>query len=95
MARVKRFGIWNTAKLAAVMYFISTLIFLTPIGIIMLIIGFATGKTEGVFAGIFTASFLIFAPLIYAFFGFICVALMCLIYNIVSRFIGGIEFELE
>ena len=38
---------------------------------------------------------MLFIPFIYAIFGFIFVAIGCLIYNLVAHYVGGIEVELE
>lgn len=89
MAQIKSFGVIQTAKFAAVLYFIFTAIFIIPFGLISLI-----GR-EGTPEGIMSVVFIIFAPVIYAILGFVFVAIGCLIYNAIAKRIGGIEIEIE
>lgn len=98
--RIRRFGVVRTANLAAALYFLVTLIFFVP----FIVIGFLAmpaGSPSGAMPG--TAGFdfrplgialAIIVPLLYALFGWIATALACLMYNLVARFTGGIEFEL-
>jgi len=95
MAQIKKFGVLQTAKTAAVMHFVITLIFVIPFGLISLIAGFATGGREGIAGGFLGGIFMIFAPIIYAILGFVFVALGCLLYNFIAKYIGGIEIEIE
>lgn len=95
MAQIKKFGVLQTAKIAAIMYFVITLIFMIPFGLITLIAGFAKGGREGVAGGFFGGIFMILAPIIYAVLGFLFVALGCLLYNSIAKYVGGIEIEIE
>lgn len=95
MAQVKRFGVLQTAKFAAVMYFIFTVILMIPFGLISIIIGSATGGKEGFFGVMFGGAFMLFMPLIYAVLGFVFVAIGCLVYNLIAKLVGGIEIEIE
>ena len=94
MAQIKKFGVLQTAKIAAVMYFAISLIFVIPFGLIAFISG-ATGGREGVAGAFFGGVFIIFMPIIYAVMGFVFVALGCLFYNFIARYVGGIEIEIE
>ncbi len=94
MLRIQKFGVIQTAKVAAVLYLIITAIMVVPMGIFTFLIGTTndeTGTAESMFGGVF----LIFAPIIYAVVGFIFVAISCLIYNLVSKWVGGIEIEID
>jgi hypothetical protein len=95
MVRIKRIGVLQTAKLAAILYFIFSAIIMIPIGLISIFAGSAFGGGSGLFGGIFGGTFMIIMPIIYAVLGFIFVAIACLIYNLVAKFVGGIEIELE
>jgi len=94
MVQIKKFGVLQTAKIAAVMYFAISLIFVIPFGLITLIAG-ATGGREGAAGAIFGGVFIIFMPIIYAVMGFVFVALGCLFYNLIAKYVGGIEIEIE
>jgi len=95
MAQIKRFGVLQTAKFAAVMYFIFTVILMIPFGLISIIIGSATGGKEGFLGAMFGGVFMLFMPLIYAVLGFVFVAIGCLVYNLIAKLVGGIEIEIE
>lgn len=95
MVRIKRLGVVQTAKVAAVMYFIFSAVIMIPIGLITMLTGPAKDSFPGLFGGLFGGIFMIIMPIIYAVLGFIFVAIACLIYNLIARFMGGIEIELE
>ena len=94
MVQIKRFGVLQTAKIAAVMYFLISLVFVIPFGLIMIIAGVAQGG-KGIAEAFFGGVFLIFMPIVYAVLGFVFVAIGCLFYNLVAKHVGGIEMELE
>jgi len=89
MAQIKRFGVFQTAKFAAALYAIASLVFMIPITLIMAMGG--NGSSFGLFGGVF----LLLMPIIYAVLGFVFIGLACLLYNFLAQFIGGIEIELE
>ncbi|TNE82229.1 MAG: hypothetical protein EP332_01015 [Bacteroidetes bacterium] len=96
MRRIKRFNIYQTAKVAAVVYFIISLIFVVPFFFLMSssmrdMPGAQSNAIWSVFAGVG----LIFVPILYAGFGFVGTAIFCGIYNLVSGWTGGIEVEVE
>ena len=92
--RLKKVSVFQTAKVAAVLYGLLGLVF-API---FLLIGmFAPGASDeagllGLGAGVAGA---VLVPVMYAVFGFIGTAIACVLYNIIAGFTGGIEFELE
>lgn len=92
--RLKKISVFQTSKVAAVLYGLLGLVF-API---FLLVGmFAPGASDsagllGLGAGIAGA---IVVPILYAVFGFIATAIACVLYNILAGFTGGIEFELE
>lgn len=95
MVRIKSFGVLQTAKLAAILYFISSAIFVIPIMLISFIAGSSSGIPGSGFGAMFSGVFLIIMPILYGIFGFIFVAIGCLLYNVIAKFVGGIEIELE
>jgi hypothetical protein len=95
MAQIKRFGVVQTAKFFAIIYLIIGMLAIVPMFLMTLIMGLATGGAEGGIVGLFGGVFLLFMPIVYALAGFVFVALGCLIYNLVAKWVGGIEIELE
>ncbi len=90
MQQIKSVGILQTAKLAGALYVVVTAIFAIPIGIIGALVSILAGKPEGLIFLMF-----IFAPIFYGIVGFLMVALLCWLYNVVAARMGGIEIELQ
>jgi hypothetical protein len=88
MYRVRRFGVIQTANMAAMLYFVMTVVFLVPFALIGGMLG---DLGDFGFGGIV----LFFLPPLYAAFGWIATALACWFYNIIAGFVGGFEVELE
>jgi hypothetical protein len=83
--QIRRMSPHQNAKVFAVLFAVSSAIFLVPFGLI------ATAfAPQG--AGL-SGGFLIAAPLIYLVFGYISTALGCMLYNFLFKFVGGIEYE--
>lgn len=92
MKRIKKFGVLQTAKVAALLYTIVSAIFIIPFGFIAVIFS----SVDYPFSALGGGGILIFfLPLLYGFIGFITVAIGCSIYNLISDKIGGIEVEVE
>jgi len=83
--QLRSISVWQTTKVAAVLYFLFGLIYLV-FGVFILL--FSEEKKGG---GIF----FIFMPVIMVVFGSIFVSVGCWLYNKVAKRIGGIEFTLE
>jgi len=94
MAQIKSFGVLQTAKIAAIMYFVVSLIIIVPFGFIALITSAARGR-EGIAGALFGGVFIFFLPIIYAALGFVFVAIGCIFYNLVAKYVGGIEIDIE
>jgi len=84
--RIRNVSIFQTAKVLAVLYGMVGLLFLP----IVLVIANVASKQAG-FAGGFALLF----PILFAAFGFILVAITCVVYNVLARLVGGIEIQLE
>lgn len=82
--RISRVSIWQATKFCAVMYFIMGLLFAIPFALFTP----AAGQT-GVSAGVFALAL----PFGYAIGALIFVPIGCLIFNGVSKLVGGLEFE--
>ncbi len=57
--------------------------------------GAAAAKSGSPFPAIFGAGFAVILPLFYAIIGFIVGALGALIYNLIAKWTGGLEFEVK
>lgn len=90
MRRVKRFGVYQTAKVAAVLYFLVSLIFIIPVWLFSSMLGSMIPQESG-----FSGGFLLIVPFLYAIVGFITVAIACAVYNLIAKWTGGIEVEVE
>ena len=92
--RIKRIAPLQLGKMLAILYGIMGLIFL-PFFFIMTLIASQLPEQQRVGVLALGAGFAIFVPIIYAAMGFIFGALGALIYNLVAKWIGGIEVEVE
>jgi uncharacterized membrane protein len=87
--QIKRFSLHQNAKVAAVLMAVSSLIFFIPF---MLIALFAPQETEKGFGHSIMS---LFFPIFYLVFGYIMMIISLAIYNFLSKYIGGIEYELD
>lgn len=89
MRRIKRFGVAQTAKVVAIIYFFVIAIVMMPLGLIIILLGgfHGIGHWEGVM--------FLFLPFVYALIAFVFTAIGCLVYNLIAKRIGGIEVEIE
>ncbi len=91
MKRVKRFGVFQTSKVSAIIFFLTTLVIMVPIGILAMIGGTISGKLFPFAGGII----FFILPFFYGIIGFIMTAISCVIYNLIAGWTGGIELEFE
>ncbi len=99
MYRIRRFGVVRTANVFAILYFLITLVFVIPFAIILASAGTITttdqfGNAVTVGTGL-SWIVLLFFPFLYAILGWIFTAIFCLLYNLSSRFVGGIEVDVD
>ena len=91
---IKRFAPLQLGKMLAILYGIMGLIFI-PFFLIMSAVASQLPAQQRVGILALGAGFAIFVPLIYAAMGFVFGALGALIYNLVAKWVGGIEVEVE
>ncbi len=91
--RITRLSPHQNGKVFAVISAVSSLIFVIPMLLIMLFAAPATDQ-QGNPVDIPVFMFILM-PVFYLVFGYLSVAIGCLIYNLLVRFVGGIEFELS
>jgi hypothetical protein len=89
--RVKKIGVLQTSIVSAIIFFILSLIMVVPMMLVMGIAGVFSDNMGFAFGGVF----MIFMPIMYAVIGFLVTALWCWMYNVVAKWIGGIEIEVE
>ena len=92
--RIKRIAPLQLGKMLAVLYGIMGLLFI-PFFLIMSAVATQMPPEQRVGMMAFGAGFALFMPVIYAALGFVFGALGALIYNLVAKWIGGIEVEVE
>jgi hypothetical protein len=96
--RLKRVGALSFAKMQGAVMGVIGLLFGLIYGAILVVTGIVAlvaGQKAGMIALLGGVAFVILAPLFYAALGFLFGALSAWIYNIVARYVGGIELELE
>jgi len=95
--QIKKFGVFQTAKVAALLYLIGSAIILEPLALITFVLrkyGAIPAAADA--AGrIPSPAFLMFLPVLYCVISFLTVALMCWLYNIIAGKTGGIEIEFD
>ncbi|HWZ95327.1 MAG TPA: DUF3566 domain-containing protein [Opitutaceae bacterium] len=89
--RIKRIAPLQAGKMLALLYGILGFIFIP----FFLIMSFAAPAQQRVGMMAFGAGFALFMPVIYAVMGFVFGAISAFIYNIVAKWVGGIEVEVE
>jgi hypothetical protein len=92
---VKSVGIMSVAKISGIVYGCMGLIF-APFFLLFGLLGqFAGAQDKVPFAGIFGIGFAVLAPILYGVMGFVMGALGALLYNLVAKWVGGFELDLE
>lgn len=84
--RVSHLGVTQTAKVLGALYGLLGLLFVP----VFLVAAAFTPRNSGPAVG-----FVLALPLIYAVAGFIFTAIACALYNLVAKYVGGIEVQLE
>ena len=92
--KIKRIAPLPAGKMLAILYGIMGLLFI-PVFLIMSVVATQLPAPQRVGFLAFGAGFALAVPFIYAAMGFVFGALGALIYNDVSKWIGGIEVEVE
>ena len=91
---LKSVGIMSVAKLMGLLYGCLGLIF-APIFLLIGLLGSFAGSDKTPLAGVFGVVFAILMPLLYGAMGFVTGAIGALLYNVLAKWVGGFELELE
>jgi hypothetical protein len=84
--QIKRFSYFQNIKIASILYFILGFIYI-PIGFFMIFFGSDEEKIGGIF--------FLFMPIILFLCAVIMIPISAAIYNLIAKFVGGVEFTLE
>ncbi len=98
MHRVKRFDVLSVAKVAGLCYGAMGLLFVPfflLFGMVASVAGKQNPELPAWFGAMFGVGMAVMMPILYAIMGFIMGAIGAFIYNLISKWIGGIEVELE
>jgi hypothetical protein len=91
---VKSVGVMSAAKIMGLIYGCMGLIFV-PFFLMIGMIGSLAKQSQVPFAGIFGVGLAVFMPIFYGVLGFIGGAIGALLYNLIAKWVGGFELELE
>jgi hypothetical protein len=84
----------SVAKIMGLLYGCMGLIF-APMFILIGLVGSIAGRNNVPFAGIAGIFIAILMPILYGAMGFVLGAIMALLYNLVAKWVGGFELELQ
>jgi hypothetical protein len=95
VVRIRRFSVIRTANTVALMYVITIGIVAIPLLLIFLVAAPAPQPSGGPNINLAVAPTLLLLLLVfYGLLGWVFTALACLVYNLTSRFTGGVAMEL-
>ena len=92
--KIKRIAPLQLGKMLAILYGIMGLLFI-PIFLFMSVVSSRLPEEQRAGMMVFGVGFAVAAPIMYAAMGFIFGALGAVIYNVVAKWVGGIEVEVE
>ena len=91
--QIKRFSPHQNGKVFAILMAVSSLFLLLPMIAIMSVMPPQFDQNGNPVE--FPMYILMIMPFMYLIFGYISVVIGCAIYNLVAKYVGGIEFEFE
>ena len=89
MYRIRRFGVVQTATTFAAIYFFVVALFAIPL---TLIVATARNNSAGALA---IVVFALVGAAVYGLVGWVITAIGCVLYNVVSGWVGGIEVQID
>lgn len=96
MHTIKAVGVFSVAKVMGAIYAAMGLLFL-PLFLLMGVVTSMIPKQNGQnpFGLVFGLVFALFAPIMYGAIGFIFGAIFAFVYNLVAKWLGGIEVQVQ
>ena len=94
MYKLKSVGVLSVAKIMGAMYTLLGLIFM-PFILIFSMIGTLAGGSKNAFGAIGGIAVGILLPFVYGLMGFVVGAMSSLLYNLIAKWLGGIEIEMQ
>jgi len=91
---LKSVGVMSVARIMGLLYGCLGLIF-APMFLLIGLMGSFAGQDKMPFMGIFGVAFAVLMPLIYGAMGFVTGAIGAFLYNVLAKWMGGFEFDLE
>ncbi len=94
MRILRRIGVRSAAKVAGALYGLMGLFFGAVLTLVSLI-GVSTGQTPGIQGLLFGVGSIIVLPILYGVMGYIMMAAVAALFNLVAGWTGGLELDLE
>jgi hypothetical protein len=94
MHTIKSVGVFSVAKIMGAIYALMGLIFL-PLFLLLGFVGSMAGGHGNPFGAFGGLVFGLFAPICYGVIGFIGGAIMAFLYNLMAKWLGGIEVQMQ
>lgn len=91
--RIRRIGVVRTATVLALVYAVGGALILIPSALVALLL--VPEAQPGAFGSAGFLGSALVSPLLYAFLGWPVTALVLIAYNVVARWLGGIEYEVD
>ena len=91
---LKSIGVMSVAKIMGLLYGCMGLIF-APIFLLVGVVGSIAGEDKTPFAGIVGIVLAVLMPVLYGVMGFVSGAIGALLYNLLSKWVGGFELQLD
>ena len=92
--QIKRMSPHQNGKVFGVLMAATSLVFLIPMLLVMVAAMREMDQEMGFFSAGPAVIFVVF-PVLYLVFGYVFIAIGCMVYNTIAKFVGGIEFDLE
>ena len=91
---LKSIGVMSVAKIMGLLYGCMGLIF-APIFLLVGVLGSIAGQDKTPFAGVVGIVLAVLMPVLYGVMGFVSGAIGALLYNLLSKWVGGFELQLD
>jgi hypothetical protein len=91
---LKSVGVMSVAKILGLLYGCMGLLFV-PLFLLFGLMGSLVGQEKTPFAGILGVVFAVLMPVLYGGMGFVTGAISALLYNVLAKWMGGFELQLE